>query len=339
MALEAVVYQKDLFGHYYDGNNKDLYTIQQNWSWNFNDSPNGDDLGISQEINNNGYLEYLETRQYDEDQAQDQDPWEVMPLPIAASFSNEWSTPSEYSSEGNVISSNDALIPPPPPPPPPPPLDQCAFATSSSRPKRRCVRTKKKNKEEIENQRMTHIAVERNRRKQMNDYLSILKSLMPNSYVQRSDQASIVGGAINYVKELEQNLHSLSTQKTPSLAFKEFFSFPQYSMMTDSHMEIRDERVYGEISGVADVEVTMIESHANLKIRSKKHPKQLLKLVTGLQNLKLSILHLNVSTMEKFALYSISVKVDDDSKLNSVDEIGSAVHQLLGRIHEEASLN
>lgn len=43
----------------------------------------------------------------------------------------------------------------------------------------------KKNKEEINNQRMTHIAVERNRRKMMNEYLSVLRSLMPDSYVQR----------------------------------------------------------------------------------------------------------------------------------------------------------
>lgn len=42
-----------------------------------------------------------------------------------------------------------------------------------------------KNKEEAETQRMTHIAVERNRRKQMNDHLAVLRSLMPESYVQR----------------------------------------------------------------------------------------------------------------------------------------------------------
>lgn len=42
-----------------------------------------------------------------------------------------------------------------------------------------------KNSEEIENQRMTHIAVERNRRKLMNEYLSMLRSMMPSSYTQR----------------------------------------------------------------------------------------------------------------------------------------------------------
>ncbi|KAI4375083.1 hypothetical protein MLD38_012993 [Melastoma candidum] len=42
-----------------------------------------------------------------------------------------------------------------------------------------------KNREEMENQRMTHIAVERNRRKQMNEYLGVLRSLMPPSYSHR----------------------------------------------------------------------------------------------------------------------------------------------------------
>lgn len=42
-----------------------------------------------------------------------------------------------------------------------------------------------KNKEEVENQRMTHIAVERNRRKLMNEYLTVLRSIMPPGYVQR----------------------------------------------------------------------------------------------------------------------------------------------------------
>lgn len=52
--------------------------------------------------------------------------------------------------------------------------------------RRKRRRTKSsKNKEELESQRMTHIAVERNRRKQMNEYLAAVRSLMPASYVQR----------------------------------------------------------------------------------------------------------------------------------------------------------
>lgn len=67
-----------------------------------------------------------------------------------------------------------------------PPVEAPAPAESSSgRRKRRRANRSNKNKEELENQRMTHITVERNRRKQMNDYLNALRSLMPPSYIQR----------------------------------------------------------------------------------------------------------------------------------------------------------
>lgn len=58
------------------------------------------------------------------------------------------------------------------------------LSAAAGRRKRRRTRTCK-NKEELENQRMTHIAVERNRRKQMNEYLAVIRSMMPPSYVQR----------------------------------------------------------------------------------------------------------------------------------------------------------
>jgi len=61
-------------------------------------------------------------------------------------------------------------------------------ATTTTTATRRCKRRRTmnaKNEEEIESQRMTHIAVERNRRKQMNEYLDVLKSLMPPTYVAR----------------------------------------------------------------------------------------------------------------------------------------------------------
>ncbi|XP_027367464.1 transcription factor bHLH94-like [Abrus precatorius] len=221
-----------------------------------------------------------------------------------------------------------------------------------TRPKRRRPKSRK-NKEEIENQRMTHIAVERNRRKQMNEYLSVLRSLMPDSYIQRGDQASIIGGAINFVKELEQRLQFLGAQKEAevksdggdgannNMPFSEFFTFPQYSTSgggCDSSAAIAEH--VGEVqSCIADIEVTMVESHANLKIRSKKRPKQLLKLVSGLHTMRLTILHLNVTTTGEIVLYSLSVKVEDDCKLGSVDDISAAVYQMLDRIQQEGMLN
>ncbi|CAL0316580.1 unnamed protein product [Lupinus luteus] len=225
------------------------------------------------------------------------------------------------------------------------------FDTSTSyRPKRRRARSRK-NKEEIENQRMTHIAVERNRRKQMNEYLSVIKTLMPESYVQRGDQASIIGGAINFVKELEHKLQFIGSQKETegksdvvdaNIPFSEFFTFPQYSTsasVCDNSVDSSEQQVGKVQFGIADIEVTMVESHANLKIRSKKRPKQLLKLVSDLHSMRLTILHLNITTIGEIILYSLSVKVEDDCKLGSVDDIAAAVNQILDRIQQETMLN
>ncbi|XP_073286962.1 transcription factor SPEECHLESS, partial [Primulina huaijiensis] len=62
-------------------------------------------------------------------------------------------------------------------------------------------------------QRISHITVERNRRKQMNENLSVLRSLMPCFYVKGGDQASIIGGVVNYINELQQVLRSLEAKK------------------------------------------------------------------------------------------------------------------------------
>ncbi|KAK9094265.1 hypothetical protein Scep_025734 [Stephania cephalantha] len=62
-------------------------------------------------------------------------------------------------------------------------------------------------------QRIMHITVERNRRKQMNEHLSVLRTLMPSFYVKRGDQASIIGGVVDYIKELQQVLQSLEAKK------------------------------------------------------------------------------------------------------------------------------
>lgn len=120
------------------------------------------------------------------------------------------------------------------------------------------------------------------------------------------------------MKELEQRLQWLGGQKEKEKAdadssapFSEFFTFPQYSTSSTAsdNQRLMADSMGGNQAAIADVEVTMVESHANLKIRSRRRPKQLLRLVSGLQCLRLTILHLNVTTVDQIVLYSLSVKV------------------------------
>ncbi|KAJ1700526.1 hypothetical protein LUZ63_000305 [Rhynchospora breviuscula] len=215
---------------------------------------------------------------------------------------------------------------------------QAAVVESGKR-KRRRVKSVK-NKEEVENQRMTHIAVERNRRRLMNEYLAILRSLMPASYAQRGDQASIVGGAINFVKELEQQVQSLEACKrtkddpTDSPPFSDFFTFPQYTCINRQLVAPNG----SSSDSVADIEVTMVESHANVRVLSRCRPKQLVKMLMGLQSLRLTTLHLNLTTtVDQMVLYCFSLKVEDDSLLSSVDDVATAVHQIIRMIDKECT--
>lgn len=155
----------------------------------------------------------------------------------------------------------------------------------------------------------------------------------------QGDQASIVGGAIDFVKELEQLLQSLEAQKrtlqqreagkpesSPATAdggsrsssshshgvdsppFAQFFTFPQYGWRhaaAHNYPQPEDQL----LPALADIEVTLIETHANVRILSPKRPHQLVKIVCGLQDLKLSILHLGLTTLDAMVLYSLSVKV------------------------------
>ncbi|KAL6178573.1 hypothetical protein ACLB2K_050091 [Fragaria x ananassa] len=221
-----------------------------------------------------------------------------------------------------------------------------------------------KNKEEAETQRMTHIAVERNRRKQMNENLAILRSLMPESYAQRGDQASIVGGAIEFVKELEYLLQSLEAQRlqllpsnvvnedssttanskvvqpivTPLLQFLDS-DVSQGHQSSWSQQQTPSKFTSKTKADIADIEVTLIETHANLRIVTQRiSPRQLSKLVAGVQTLQLTILHLTVSTIYPFVLYSISVKIEEGCLLTSVDDITAAFYHMLRVIEEAAAL-
>nr|AKN09629.1 basic helix-loop-helix transcription factor [Salvia miltiorrhiza] len=242
---------------------------------------------------------------------------------------------------------------------PPPPAETASVALQGRKKRRRRPKVCK-NKEEAETQRMTHIAVERNRRKQMNEHLAVLRSLMPDSYVQRGDQASIVGGAIEFVKELEHILQSLEAKKFALLEhgnvtnkehhddeeirnddrnlgspFAQFFAYPQFSC---SHSQVSNKYTSQSKAAIADIEVTLIETHANIRVLSRRRVRQLSKMVASFQSIFLAILHLNVTTLDTLVLYSISAKVEEGCQLNSADDIAGAVHHMLRIIEEEAIL-
>ncbi|KAL0548031.1 hypothetical protein IC582_012470 [Cucumis melo] len=209
-----------------------------------------------------------------------------------------------------------------------------------------------KTSEEVESQRMTHIAVERNRRKQMNEHLRVLRSLMPGSYVQRGDQASIIGGAIEFVRELEQLLQCLESQKrrrllgeSPIVQAADTPPPQQPPFLPPGASNFAGHQNDGQIfettaeskSCLADVEVKVIGFDAMIKILSRRRPGQLIKAIAALEDLQLNILHTNITTIEQTVLYSFNVKIASESRFTAED-IASSVQQIFNFIHANTGM-
>ncbi|GLT78426.1 hypothetical protein SLA2020_499630 [Shorea laevis] len=181
---------------------------------------------------------------------------------------------------------------------------------------------------------MSHITVERNRRRQMNEHLKVLRSLTPCFYIKRGDQASIIGGVIEFIKELHQVLQALESKKqrkslSPSPG-------PSPRAVQVQLPPIQPDIPFGFEAGgelgaccnssMADVEAKLSGSNVILKIVSRRIPGQVLKIISVLEGLCFEVLHLNISSMEDTVLYSFVVKIGLECKL-SLEELAVEVQQ------------
>ncbi|KAH0917714.1 hypothetical protein HID58_025374 [Brassica napus] len=229
--------------------------------------------------------------------------------------------------------------------------------TKEVKKKRKRARTSKTS-EEVESQRLAHIAVERNRRKQMNEHLCVLRSLMPGSYVQRRDQASIVGGVIEFLSELEQLLQCLESQKrrrilgetndihggdmTTTVITSSAITSSNPLIITGNVTELEggggiQEETAEKKSCLADVEVKLLGFNAMIKILSRRRPRQLIMTIAALEDLHLSILHTNITTMEQTVLYSFNVKITSETRFTAED-IASSIQEIYSFIHANSTM-
>ncbi|KAF8714291.1 hypothetical protein HU200_027750 [Digitaria exilis] len=208
---------------------------------------------------------------------------------------------------------------------------------------------------------MSHIAVERNRRRQMNENLKVLRSLTPALYIKRGDQASIIGGAIDFIRELQQVLESLEARKkrrstgsgghgcfspspTPSPRSHLVFSASggsssAGSSITPSPPVANNNKASSSAllavkelaaccnSPVADVEARISGANVLLRTLSRRAPGQAARVVAVLEALHLEVLHLNISTMEDTVLHSFVLKIGLECQL-SVEDLAYEVQQI-----------
>ncbi|XP_019253415.1 PREDICTED: transcription factor MUTE [Nicotiana attenuata] len=182
---------------------------------------------------------------------------------------------------------------------------------------------------------MSHIAVERNRRRQMNEHLKVLRSLTPCFYIKRGDQASIIAGVIEFIKELHLVLQSLEAKKRRKSLSPSPGPSPrpilQLSPTPESPFSPNNNNLFKELgaccnSPVADVEAKISGSNVILRTISKRIPGQVVKIINVLEKLSFEILHLNISSMQDTVLYSFVIKIGLECQL-SLEELAVEVQK------------
>ncbi|KAE8726465.1 Transcription factor MUTE [Hibiscus syriacus] len=167
----------------------------------------------------------------------------------------------------------------------------------------------------------------------MNEHLKVLRSLTPCFYIKRGDQASIIGGVIEFIKELQQVLQALESKKqrkslspSPSRSTPKSLLLPAKPNCSAVGLE-----TVGEIgaccnSPLADVEARISGSNVVLKIVCRRIPGQIIKIISVLERFSFEVLHLNISSMEDTVLYSFVVKIGLECQL-SLEELAVEVQQ------------
>ncbi|XP_052191231.1 transcription factor MUTE [Diospyros lotus] len=181
---------------------------------------------------------------------------------------------------------------------------------------------------------MSHIAVERNRRRQMNEHLKVLRSLTPCFYIKRGDQASVIGGVIEFIKELHQVLHTLESKKRRKTLNPSPGPSPRSLQLTpqqpDSPFRLTENNLKELAaccnSPVANVEAKISGSNVILKTISRRIPGQVTRIISVLEKLSFEILHLSISSMEDTVLYSFVIKIGLECQL-SVEELATEVQK------------
>ncbi|CAH8356639.1 unnamed protein product [Eruca vesicaria subsp. sativa] len=196
---------------------------------------------------------------------------------------------------------------------------------------------------------MSHIAVERNRRRQMNEHLKSLRSLTPCFYIKRGDQASIIGGVIDFIKEMQQLVQVLESKKRRKTQNRPSSPYDHHQTLEPSILAAAPNATtrmpFSQIENVittstfkevgaccntsnANVEAKISGSNVVLRVVSRRIEGQLVRIISVLEKLSFQVLHLNISSMEESVLYFFVVKIGLECHL-SLEELTLEVQKSL----------
>ncbi|MCL7039016.1 hypothetical protein MKW94_003924 [Papaver nudicaule] len=140
-----------------------------------------------------------------------------------------------------------------------------------------------------------HIMAERRRREKLSQRFIALAALVPN--LTKLDKASVLGDAINYLKQLEEKVKKLEEQTTKKTVESVVFMNKRSRVTADD-----DNTTSTFVNALPEVEAKVSDKNVLIRIHCEKHKGILVKILAEIEKSHLTVLNSNVMVFGDSAL-------------------------------------
>ncbi|KAE8735897.1 WD repeat-containing protein 5-like [Hibiscus syriacus] len=160
-----------------------------------------------------------------------------------------------------------------------------------------------------------HIMAERKRREKLSQRFIALSAIVPG--LKKMDKASVLGDAIKYVKQLQERLKVLEEQ-TKKRTVESVVFVKKSQLSADDESSSCDDNSEGPVTDAAlpEIEARVSDNDVLIRIHCEKHKGFVAKILSEIENLRLSVVHSSVLPFGNSTL-DITIIAKKDSEFNT----------------------
>ncbi|KAL2499529.1 Transcription factor bHLH [Abeliophyllum distichum] len=186
--------------------------------------------------------------------------------------------------------------------------------------------TKKTSRVRPPSQTYDHIIAERKRRELLSQLFVTLSTIVPG--LKKMDKTSVLGDAIKYLKNLQERVNTLEEEATKQ-NLESMVVVKRSRLLVDDEGSSYESNSSGELQPLPAIEARVCNNNIHLSIHSKKDKGVLLKILSEVEKLNLTILNTNATPFGNFALnITIIAEIEKESSL-TMKEIVQTLYSAL----------
>ncbi|XP_057501666.1 transcription factor bHLH18-like [Actinidia eriantha] len=145
-----------------------------------------------------------------------------------------------------------------------------------------------------------HIIAERKRREQLSQLFVALSGIVPG--LKKMDKTSVLGEAVKYLKQLQERVKTLEEQSTKQTMESVVLVKKSQLLLEDEAGSSDDNFVGGASKPLPEIEARVCNKSVLLRIHCEKHKGVLVKILSEMENLNLSVINTSVVRFGTLAL-------------------------------------